>query len=401
MAQSVHRFRVAEARRYRHPVFSKIEKHHFAVRALDVPKGISSEPNARDAVGINRQVYRDVRDSLLGQTAIPGTFDLMNKGITILASEVRRIDDSNYEVVIGEGEGIVDGGHTYRIITENQGSPELPPEQYVDVLIRTGVDDGLITDIARGLNTGIQVKAHSLSNLEGAFDWLKEEIKDEPYAPIISFREGDEGDYDVRDLISILEALNVFDFPNDIGVHPIHAYEKWSTPAKKFADDYEKNRGDLRKSTYHRLRPILKGGLIMFDTIRAEFREIHNDVAEGKAGNMRILEKAREGKPFVFPFAGLPAAEYRLTKGALYPMLAAFRNAVVVDPGTGQAQWFGGFKTVKKLWKESQADLVGETYNATKDIGRLPDQLGKNRGHWANLHKTLEVRILRKQLAAK
>jgi hypothetical protein len=319
MGNTTHRFRVAEARRVKHPVNPRIERHYFMVRAREMPQGVSAEANAREPVGTNRQVYRDVRDSLLGLTATPGTFDLMNKGITILAQDVKRIDDDHYDVIIGEGQGIVDGGHTYKIICENQDNEGLPDEQFVEVQVRTGIDDGLITDIAKGLNTGIQVKLHSLANLDGAFEWLKDEMKDEAYYELISWREGDDGEYDVRDLISVLEAFNVFDFPNNSSTHPVQAYEKWSGPAQKFAHDYQEHKDtDVKKSKYYRLRPLLKGALVLFDTIRREFREIHNQ-ARGSAGSLKIMEQARKGRNFTFPFAGLPPSNYRLTKGALYP----------------------------------------------------------------------------------
>ena len=83
----------------------------------------------------------------------------------------------------------------------------------------------------------MQVKSHSIANLDGKFDWIKLELESEKYYDQISWRESDKGDYDVRDLICILEALNVIDFPNDSGQHPIQAYEKWSVPALKFAKD--------------------------------------------------------------------------------------------------------------------------------------------------------------------
>ncbi len=37
-------------------------------------------------------MYRDVRDSLEGSESKPGSFDLMNKGITILAVSARLVD---------------------------------------------------------------------------------------------------------------------------------------------------------------------------------------------------------------------------------------------------------------------------------------------------------------------
>ena len=50
-----------------------------------------------------------------------------------------------------------------------------------------------------------------------------------------------------RDLISVLELFNVFDFPEpQKAKHPISAYEKWSIPLKKFADDFEENNRRLK-----------------------------------------------------------------------------------------------------------------------------------------------------------
>jgi len=37
---------------------------------------------------------------------------------------------------------------------------------------------------------------------------------------------------------------------------------------------------------------------------------------------------------------------------------------------------------------------------ATDEIGRMPDQRGKNRKHWDNLHMKLQLRFLRAQLEA-
>ena len=64
-------------------------------------------------------VYRDVNASLEGKEATPGSFDLMNKGITILALGVRLLDKDEqiYEVTVDDKEGgIGDGAHTAKII---------------------------------------------------------------------------------------------------------------------------------------------------------------------------------------------------------------------------------------------------------------------------------------------
>jgi hypothetical protein len=403
MGKSVHRIRAFEMRKVSHPVFSTIDKYWLTVAAKDFPSGISASANARDPVGLNRRVYKDVRSSLDGKTATPGTFDLMNKGITILARSVKMVDKEEglIDLVIDDEEGgIVDGAHTAQIIAEANEERSTPEEQYVEVYVRTGVENDLISDIARGLNTGIQVAPQSIYNIAGVFDWLKEEISGESYKNRISWRESDDEDYDVRDLIAILEVFNIFDFPNDVNVvkHPIAAYEKWSVPLKKFADDYEENKDKPENSKYHRLRNLLKDGLTLYDRIRRDFREMHNE-AGGSAGKMNIIEEASERRgTFDFPFAGLKGDKYRLTKGATFPILGAFRTYVKENSKTGDAQWRGGFDRILEVWEEAGPNLVEETFQLTREGVRNPDAIGKNRKHWASLYMRLQVRLLQERL---
>ncbi len=404
MGKSVHRIRAFEMRKISHPVFTSIDKYWLTVAAKDFPSGISTSVNARDPVGLNRRVYKDVRDSLNGETATPGSFDLMNKGITILAKSVKMVDKDKglFDLVIDNEEGgIVDGAHTAKIIEEANEDSTTPDEQYVEVYVRTGVSSELVSDIARGLNTGIQVAPQSIYNIAGVFDWLKDEIAGQKYESRISWRESDDEDYDVRDLISVLEVFNVFDFPNEVNVskHPFSAYEKWSAPLKKFADDYDTNKKKLESSKYYRLRHLLKDGLALYDYIRHDFRDMHNEDG-GRTGRMNLIEEASERRgAFDFPFAKLGDSKYRLTKGATFPILAAFRTYVEVNPKTGEARWRGGFGKILEVWKEAGPNLVDETYQLTQDGVRNPDAIGKNRKHWSNLYMRLQVRLLQERLS--
>jgi hypothetical protein len=403
VSKTTHRFRAYETRKISHPNLPGVEKYWLTVRAVDFPANISTAANARDPIGFNRRVYRDVRESLEGKTSQLGTFDLMNKGITILALDVKLVDKDQrlFDVTIDDHEGgIVDGAHTAKIIEQSNEEGTTPEEQHVEVYIRTGIEDHVITDIARGLNTAIQVAPKSIYNIDGVFDWLKEEVSAPRYHGLFAWKESDASEYDVRDLIGILELLNVFDYQNGSGKHPISAYEKWSIPLEKFADDFQQNRKNLKNSKYYRLRKLLRDGLTLYDYIRRQFRDIHNQ-AGGRAGKMNIVEEAgpRRGS-FTFPFADLDPSPYRLTKGATYPILGAFRNYVEPDQKTGEAAWRGGFSSVLRVWEEAAPELVAETFNATNEIGRMPDQLGKNRKHWDNLHMKLQLRFLRAQLEA-
>lgn len=399
MGKKTHRFRVFEARRITHPTHKEIEKYWFTVPAREFPVGISTGANARDPVGLNRRIYRDVKESLKGNSAPLGIFDLMNKGVTILADQVRLVDKEKgfYDIVIDDELGIVDGAHTAKIIEEGQNDDAIPEEQYVEVYIRTGLPAKFVSEIAKGLNTGIQVKSQSIYAIDGVFDWLQQEVDGKMFASQISWKESDDGEYDVRDLIGVLELFNIFDYPNNDNRHPVAAYEKWSIPLDKFAQDFNEHSRDKKNSKYHKLRPLLIDALHLHDVIRHDFRKIHN-AHGGQAGKLKIIEEASaRRKQFEFPFSGSPPSKYRLTKGALYPILAAFRNCVALDHA-GQACWIDGFQSILDVWNEAGPELVSETMQAIKDHGSNPDVIGKNRGVWSNMHKTLELRMLRREL---
>tara|TARA_R110001599_G_scaffold150408_1_gene334409 strand:- start:181 stop:1254 length:1074 start_codon:yes stop_codon:yes gene_type:complete len=352
---------------------------------------------------MNRQVYKDVKASLEGKEALPGSFDLLNLGITIIAEDVQVVDKRTFDVLIDDDYGIANGGHTTSLIYECQDEDSIAEGQHVEVKIITGLDGGdnhtLRVDIARGQNTGISVQPRSIFELDGAFESIKKIIKDESWADEVGFKESDKKEIDIRELISALELMNVTDFPLRDSRHPISAYEKWSTPLKKFGDDFEENRNSPDKRKYAAFEPLLLETLTLYDHIRRDFLRVYNETIGGRAGNLRIVEKAPPNKGrFQFQYAKLDDHDQRLTKGAAYPILGAFRNFVVLNSETGLAEWQGGFDNVLSSWRKLAPELVAETKQSIRDIGNAPDSLGKNRNHWANLFKTVKLHVMQQQL---
>lgn len=404
MTAKPYQFSVAEARSYSHPIFEGVVKHTFLVQAKLLPTDLPTGANARDPVGMNRRVYKDVVESLRTNESIPGSFDLMNLGITVIADRVEMIDKKEFRIFVADEDGIVNGAHTARIIQQCQADGEIPDEQYVEVRVVTGLERApapLKADMAKGQNTGITVRAESIYDTEGLFNTLKQIVSPESWADRISWRESDNGDFDVRDLTSVLEALNVIDFANNSNKHPVHAYEKWSVGVAKYADDFKKNKNQSGNRVYAALEPLLIEGLELYDCIRHDFRYIFNNNISKAGGRLRIVEEAPKTKgEYDFPFANLQPEKYRLTKGAAYPIFAAFRNCVVYNRHTHVCEWRGGFDSVLDMWNRIGPELVRETFEATKDIGRTPDALGKNRSHWANLHRVVRLDVLSTALEA-
>lgn len=403
MAIRPYRFEVAEARSFRHPTFPTIQKHVFLVPAALLPKGVPDKANLREATGMNRAVYKDVRESLRGREALPGSFDLLNLGITIIGEEVRAIDKRTFEVMIDDEYGIANGGHTAKLIWECQDDDSIAEGQHVEVKIITGVEGPeqhtLRIDIARAQNTGIAVKAQSIFELDGAFAGIKRVIEPFEWASDVAYKESDSKEFDVREMIAALELMNVIDFPNRCGRHPISAYEKWSTPLKKYGDDFAEHRDAPEERKYAKLEPLLPEILALYDIIRRDFLRVYSEEVSSQAAKLKIVEAAgNQAGSFRFRFADLEPHERRLTKGAAYPILATFRNYVRLNPDTQVAEWVGGFDHVKDVWRQISKDLVLETREAIKSIGNAPDALGKNRNHWSNLYRAVENFFLREEI---
>ena len=386
MPNATFKFPVRIARRMPDPTIDGASRHLFLVRAEDIPQGLPKAPNPR-AQRIDHGIYKDVRRSLLNEDGTPNTFHLKNKGMTLLASAVREIDNSTYEVDFGTEQGIVDGGHTYEIVlaahdqiaeTSENGAPI---DQFVKLEVLTGVPQDLWVEIAGGLNTAVQVQEMSLANLKHEFDWIRQLIASEPYANKIAFKENEaDAAYDVRDVIVLLEMFNVIDYPNDGEEHPTKTYNNKGEVLDRYLSDTAK---------YKRLAPILKDILYLHDHISLTARDKHNERG-GRAGRLSFVDQKKRGQ-WEFVFIG-KHGPYRLTRAALFPMLGAFRW-MVKDTPKG-VEWRGGFDQVLKIWDESASELMRATHATTEEYGRKLTALGKSRNHWSTLHSTVATHEL-------
>lgn len=400
-----HTLRVHNARRLPNPNISGAERHIFTVSVTELPDDLPKDPNPREQ-RIDRGIYRDIKNSLMNaDDTTPNTFYDKNKGITILAQSVHKLNENEYQLDFLPGQGILDGGHTYEIclsarqpildfnqsiadaeITAGTNNTlyedmdavqnELPIsiKQFVEVRVMTGMPSSLTSELAGGLNTSVQVQEWALANLENQFEWIKTELKGQSYLPKIAFRQNETDTIlDVRDILMILDLFNITDYPTGGNDFPIRAYSSKSA----VLDSYLANPDKFKK-----LQPLLKDVLCLHDIISKEARIYHNE-AGGKAGALAFTEATR-GRPFLFTG---DKAEYRLVRGALFPMLGAFRW--MVEETSQGVQWKGGFDSVKDLWKKSAGELMAATQETSVGNGRNPNAIGKSRNHWATLYRTL------------
>ncbi len=362
----------------------------------DLPKGLPTDPNPRKP-RIDRLIWREIKKHLLNEEGTPNTFHLKNKGITLIAQRVNKIDDEKIELVFEEGQGIVDGGHTYELLLQNlaeieeqnsSSNGDAKISQFIKLEVLTGVAPDLSPEIAGGLNTAVQVQEMSLLELKDGFRWIQDELRDQPYASNIAYSENESLAYDARDIVGLLDLFNVFDFPNGEAEHPVRAY----TSKGQVLANYKR-----KQDHYENLRPILKDILTLHDTIAYEGRDKHNTTG-GKGGKLAFVEQKKRGQ-YEFLFNN-EISKYRLMGGALFPMLAAFRWMVEINPTTGLAQWREGFSAVRKLWNETGPELMRATQGTSDELGRKPHAIGRSRNHWASLHKTVANADLMRRTSA-
>jgi len=370
------------SRRYPDPLNSTsvdedydIQHYIFICQVIKIPSDIPTTPNPRDQ-NVYKNIYKEIRSSLIQEEP---TFHLKNKGITIVAKSVKHNEtDKSYTVKFGDEDGIVDGGHTYRIIQES--IEECPEEQFVKIEILTGLDKDLIVDIARGLNTSVQVQQMSLENLKKSFDWIKLELNDTTYAKRIAYKENEEGDFTIRDIISFMTLFNIDLFPERDG-HPKVAY----TSKEECLNKYIKN-----EASYKKLRPILKDILELYDYIQYNCGKLYNSKYEGKAGKLKFFQDKKRSK-FQFIFIN-KESKLKLFDGALYPILGAFRCLIEKNPKDGTYRWkTKSFTKVKELFDVVGGDLINVTKNTSDNRGRNPNAIGKDESNWDNLYKTVAL----------
>ena len=394
MTRASFALRARLARRMSDPNFNKVsglEHYLFMVNVADLPKDLPMEANARRP-NTNKHVYREVKRSLLGESGEPGSFHLKNKGIVIIADEVKQKNGSNDEFSVTldrTSQGILDGGHTYQIVMECQEAGILPDDQYVFVQVRTGVPKNWVPDISRGLNTALQVQDMSLDHLKGLFEWIKEALRGQSYADIIAWSENDEGKYDARDIIALMYLMNIDLFPNSTQ-HPIAGYEKKSDALKAF---------EQHPAFFRNARNILPDILYLHDLIAMTAAELYNKGAadagsRGRGRGFKFVKlPAREA---TFPFIGPDVrSDSVLEDAALYPILAAFRVFLRKKSYDGEYEWIGSFDQVKGAWTRVAYELMKITHETSDEVGRSNNAIGKSRTHWNLVYQTVENYKLR------
>ncbi|WP_404303137.1 AIPR family protein [Paenibacillus sp. DP01] len=366
------------------------EMYVTLVDVRNIPDDLPTKTNPREQ-NMRTKVASRICEGLLADNS---AFYLFNRGILLSSKEVK-FDNINSELTIFfEDEvvhGVVDGGHTYRTIKENRHEMDPNNQQYVKIEILTGIED-IFEDVAAARNTSVQVHDKSIAELKNKFDLIiKDTIKDEPFSDNIAYKENEDKDIDISDILTILYMFNLEKSPN-LDKMPTSAFSGKQTCIKAYTEAYDTNQdqhGNQHQNPYFKMRSIMVDIFKLYDLIEIKMERKYREAnSTGKYGSVKGVEKAIGTSKFY----GEPV-EYRSPKGFIYPILGAFR--AIVEEKDGVYQWkanpFDYFEEIGK-------GLVFETVDRSRTLGNNPGSVGKDNGHWKQLYQNVLTNYLLKQM---
>jgi hypothetical protein len=430
---------VASYRKYPDPVFPGI--HHFTgyVPAVLYPSdGFPNDPNIRPP-NIDRQVYKEIAESLQNANGIANIYHLKSKGEMQIAAHVHELspedaerwfqqhvrpviaDNQQYddfkkkykviEITYEQGCGIADGGHTDQIWSDpdnqtavretfaapadqgEEAAAHQPNVNHLPIEWVTGLPKDWVPEIVGGRNKALQVQEKTLANHQGKFTWIKDLLSGESFADKIAYRENEDRrlkPIDIRELIALIAPFNrdLYSSQGDPSKKsPVAAFSQKAVILDAYIADEDDGK------TFRKLSPILKDILQLHDLIHLEARDLYNDATGGRGAGLDFVDHRdpkKQQKPHEFHFCA-KSGPYRLMDGALYPILAAFAATVVERDG--RFAWKDGFGRVKALWRELAAKFIEATRNINQQLGYNPAAVGKSPNHWEFLYLQVAMKM--------
>lgn len=344
----------------------------------DIPKDIPMETNPREQ-NLNTGVAKKIRTSLINERS--HNFYLLNRGLTISAKSVK-YDNKNDLVTVEfedlEVHGNIDGGHTYKIILEEQENLDFG-EQFVKLEILTGVED-IFQELATARNTSVQVQDKSIAELENRFNIIKNAIVKEPYSHNIYFRENEKGEIDVADIIAILNLFNIDKYPNK-NENPIISYTGKGQCIKNYISTH-KEFGDTNQNPYIKMQNIIPDIFKLYDHLEKNMRKYYsNGVSNKKYGAITGVVSKKDGKISFKTKFYQEDIDYLTPNGFIYPILGAFRALLKEEDN----KYFWK-KDPIKVMDNIGAELVSNTISMSRELGNNPNATGKNKTLWMNLY---------------
>lgn len=397
MKSTIIKFPVASFRRIESPHDETVARSYIAVaNIVNLPAEVEEwrKINPRDpkiTSGVSKKIQKSLENN-------PDQFLFRNRGITLLVDKAEydnKTGEVSLELVDSTRHGLLDGGHTYRVLQNFVHSANPDELKDINACVRIEIIEGIenlddAVEIVLARNTSAQVKSESLEELNQHFEEIKQVVKDKPYANRIAYKEyeidektGEAKDVDIKEILSYLVCFDVDHFDQEH--HPIMAYSQKSNVIEHFKN---------YRATLMKYVPLIPRILELRDTIYRELPEAYNKAAGGKFGALTGVIQINNrpkmaNEELIFNSS---EANYRIPSAFIYPVLAAFRNLVKVEGD-------------KAIWKDdpikvfrSLADELAKTVGEQAKEMRNPTKLGKDQATWKLCNNIARIAVLERGL---
>lgn len=366
------------------------EVYHLWVNVMNLPEGFPTEVNPRD-VKTNTKVYKKIVEGLSDSSE---SFFVNNRGLLISCKNIN-IDNINQKISLDFGTeneselyGVLDGGHTYNAIIENRENLEDDLTQYVHLEIMTNVKE--IDDLSAARNTSVQVSDKAIAELASKFEFVKENIKNEPYSNKIAYRENEDKELDTVDLVRLMFAFNIEKYSSEDNSQPIQAYSGKAQVLKDYLKSYD-NEIKGKENAYRKIAPLLPTITKLYDYIELQMNEgyKYNDSKKvfGSIKGVETKEKGTLTKYYNYQ------NKYQITQGFIFPILSAFR--ALLKEKNNEFIWE---VDPLKVWDKIKGKLVNNTIEMSRQLGNNPQSTGKSNALWSQNYDAVSKAQLELQL---
>jgi hypothetical protein len=388
----------------------EITRRELVVSLAELPHLFDDElhlgPNPRRPAERNTGQRQEIMDTLVENGE---EFHHLNRGLTIVAKEIE-VDDKRGKTRVrlhlatnkeeGELFGLLDGGHTNKIINDfrkklisedDDNSAERLKNCWVNVqvLVPVGEVDEVLTDrlraISRARNNNVQVKRRDLENLDHLFDSIKSEIANEPFSDSVRWRDGDSGK--TIDGQALLILLMIF-HEKWVGYNddPVMAYGQKGLCLDEFKNHLETKSPKYTQSLIEQLPTLLA----LFDAIELEFPNAYNR-SGGKFGKFTNVKKYDEGKSAKTQLQS--ETKWKYTTAWIYPLYAGFRQLLDWDDQRQKLSWK---QEPLEFWENHQVELVRAYSHQFKPIASATaTKVGRNVPAFLICRQTIQLLTLK------
>ncbi|MEG0448999.1 MAG: AIPR family protein [Lysinibacillus sp.] len=363
--------------------------YHFWVDLKEIPKGLPTDVNPRD-VNDKTKVYKKIANAI---TSSDESFFVNNRGILIAAKDIK-IDTLNRKVTLNLGEddevsktlyGVLDGGHTYNAILKHRGKIQENIKQYVHLEVMTSVRN--IDELASARNTSAQVSDKAIAELAEKFAFVKEVLKDQPYANEISYRENEtDKRLDSEDFVRLMFCFNIYKYPSDSNLQPISAYSGKAQVLKDYLNDYDKV-----DNPYKLIAPLLPKIVELYDKIEKDMPAAYLEMnTSGRFGSVKGVDRKENGTTTKFMEN---ETLHQISQGLIFPIIASFRALIIES--NDKLEWE---VDPIEVWKNIKTKLVNNTIEMSRQLGNNPQSAGKSATLWAQNYDAVNTAKLQIQL---